>query len=329
MRARILVSVAAVVAALALPGCARPAATAGGDQPAGDGTTTTVRFAGDGFPYGPLWLADGLYFGVEPRDDNDPHQLWRWRNGASAAERVDLKIDNCHPALLRPERRPGGELAVAAGCYVAGVFTTRMLAVDRSSGTTSVLFRSVPGLGAVVWSGDTEYASVSTQLCSGVVRLVGDRLEAIETGPSFDGLAWPASRWAAEGATTCPETGQVRFPVTLDGTAKVAALATRDPGDAATWTLYLANADLTGAATPLAGGFSAVSRVATTPDGSRFVVAATRDSRAGLYTVDAAGGAVRLVRVGKLAGAAISPDGRKVASVARDGGTTRLVVFAP
>ncbi|MFG2040629.1 TolB family protein [Dactylosporangium sp. NPDC048998] len=328
MPARILLSSAAVVATLALPGCARPAVAPDG-PPAGDAITTTVSFASSGRPYGPLWLADGLYFGVEPRDDNDPHQLWRWRDGAAAAERVDVKAERCHPALLRPERRPGGELAVAAGCYVAGVFTTRMLAVDRGSGATSVLFRSVPGLGAVVWSGDTAYSSVWSGPCVGVVRLAGDRLEAIETGPSFDGLAWPASRWAAEGAKTCPETGRVSFPVTLDGTAKVAALATRDPGDAAAWTLYLADADLTGAATPLAGGFSAVIQVAATPDGSRFAVAATRDGRAGLYTVDAADGAVRLVRAGKFSGAALSPDGHKIASIALDGGTTRLVVFVP
>jgi hypothetical protein len=108
----------------------------------------------------------------------------------------------------------------------------------------------------------------------------------------------------------------------LAGTAKVAVPASRDPGDAAT--LYFANADLTGAATALAGGFCAGSRVAAILDGSRFGVAATR---AGLYTVDAAGGVVRLVRAGKFSGAAVAPDGLKLASAVRDGGTTRLVVF--
>jgi hypothetical protein len=330
VRTRVLLGVAMLVA-LTVAGCApRPGAPPEGSPPSGGDAETMIRYAGPGTPYGPLWLADGLYFGVEPKDDNDVHELWRWRAGAPAAERVDVRVDDCHPALLRPVRRPGGELAVAAGCYMKGVFGVRLLAVDRGSGATSVLFGSAPNLADVAWSGGTAYATVTAKPCTGVVRLTGDRLEAIQTGPSFDGLAWPGSRWAADGAKTCPgTTGQVSFPVTLDSTTKIAVLATRDQTDAATWTLYLADAGLTGVATPVAGGFTAVSRVAATPDGSRFVVAATRDGRQGLYVVDATGGAVRDVRAGKYAGATLSPDGRQIASVLRDGTTTRLVVITP
>jgi len=63
--------------------------------------------------------------------------------------------------------------------------------------------------------------------------------------------------------------------------------------------------------------------VAATPDGSRFLVAATRDGKAGLWLVDTAGGGVRLVAEGGYSGAAIAPDGRRFASV--DHGSLRVV----
>jgi hypothetical protein len=309
--------VAIVAILLALAGCgrpsqpgARPGGTAGVSGPAG----MAVAIDSSGTPYGPLWLDDGLYFGVEPKNDNDRHELWRWRNGK--AERVALRLPaDCYGSLLQPVRRPGGSLAVSAGCFESGVLRYRVLAVDRSNGTTSPLFKPDRAPGYVSWLGQTGFASVVTGDCAAVTRVSGNTLEPIETGPTFDGLAWPSSRWAADGGTTCPGGGRVVFPATLDRTDSVVALATGDGGDTAAWTLFLAPAGLTGAATAVAGGFVRQAGVAVTPDGSRFVVAATRDGRAGLWLVDTSGSVVRLVASGSYSGAAIAPDGQRLASV--------------
>ncbi|MER7004884.1 hypothetical protein ABT297_17825 [Dactylosporangium sp. NPDC000555] len=190
--------------------------------------------SGSGQPYSPVWLDDGLYFGVAPLHGDGPDELWRWRDGQAAGEPVAVRVAECRPTLLRPERRPGGDLAVAAGCFEDGELRVRMLAVDRASGATTTLV-GPPGQD-VVWSGQTAFKSVATGPCLGVVRIVGARIEAIETGPSFDGRPWPSSRWAVQGPSTCPDVGRVRFPVTLDDRERIAALATGDTGDAAAWT---------------------------------------------------------------------------------------------
>ncbi|WP_432974375.1 hypothetical protein [Dactylosporangium sp. CA-233914] len=307
----------AVLLGLTLAGC--------GMSPKGDNDGDVVRFSGSGQPYWPVWLDDGLYFAVAPLHGDGPDELWRWRDGRAAAEPVAVQAADCRSALLRPERRPGGELAVAAGCFEADELRVRLLAVDRVTGATSALV-GPPGLD-VVWSGQTAYESVATGPCAGVVRVVGERVEAMETGPSFDGRPWPSSRWSVQGTTACPDTGRVRFPVTLDDPAQIAALATDDTGDAAEWTLYLAPAGLTGAATAVVGGFSNVGRVSATPDGSLFLIQAAHDDTEGLWMVDVAARAARLVRAGKFAGAGLSPDGRRVAAVDYHNGLRRITVF--
>ncbi|MEV8517121.1 hypothetical protein [Dactylosporangium sp. NPDC051484] len=324
-------AVVAVVVALAVAACETPSQPGG--TPAGTASAipgakgtgnapVTVELGTAGTPYNPTWLDDALYFGVEPKNDNDKHQLWRWREGH--AERVPLKLPaDCYGSLLRPVRRPGGALAVVAGCYENGVLRFRVLAVDRSTGATEQLFRSGRAPGYVTWSGDTAFASVVTGGCAAVTRLRADALEAIDAGPTFAGRPWPSSGWAAGGATTCPGGERVVFPTTLDRTDSVAALATGDAGATAAWTLFLAPAGLTGAAKEVAGGFVDQAGVAATPDGSRFVVAATRQSAAGLWLVDAAGGTVHAIAPGAHSGAAIAPDGGRAASV--QGG--RMVVY--
>lgn len=308
---------AAVVAVvLALSACARtsqPGSRPGGTSGAAAQAGTAVTIDSGGRPYGPLWLDDAVYFGVEPKNDNDRHELWRWRDGR--AEQVPLKLPaDCYGSLLLPARRPGGDLAVTAGCYESGVLRYRVLAVNRATGATSLLFKPARSPGYVSWSGSTTFASVVNGPCAAVTRVRGDALEAIESGPLFDGLAWPSSRWVADDMA-CSGPGRVVFPATLDRTDVTIALATGESGDKAAWTLYLAPATLTGTATAVAGGFAGQTGVAATPDGTRVAVSATRDGTAGLWLVETSGGAVRRVASGQSVGAAIAPDGRRLASV--------------
>jgi len=103
MNKRAVHRLAVVALLLALAACeqpsrpgAQPGGTAGASGPAG---ALVVPIGSGGTPYEPLWLDDGLYFGVEPKNDNDRHTLWRWRDGR--AEQVRLRLpDDCYGSLL-------------------------------------------------------------------------------------------------------------------------------------------------------------------------------------------------------------------------------------